>query len=198
MTGMPDSRAPGCGKGCGSGVVAVEVKCASVDDPFAIEFLRLQDEAVVAAAEDGALAAFVDEDERLRAGSAGDGDEAGLDAGVGEGLAVEGGGGIVAEFADVAGAESPALAGDDGGGDLASGKDRGVAVFHLRASGGIGRQWDNGVCGVETNADEIDCDGMRHLGMVNRCPLCVSRWSSVVCRLSLVVGRCPSGFVDGA
>ena len=48
---------------------------------------------------------------------------AGFDTGVGEGFAMEGGGEVVAEFADVAGAEAPVLAGDDGGGDLSAGKD---------------------------------------------------------------------------
>ena len=112
---------PGGGESGGGGVVAVDVEGAGVDDPFALEVGGLKDEALVAAAEDGALAAGVDEDEGLRAGAALDGDDLRLDSGAGEGVAVELGCGVVAELADVAGGHAPVLAGDYGGGDLASG-----------------------------------------------------------------------------
>jgi hypothetical protein len=65
-------------------------------------------------------------------------------------------GGVVAEFADVTGAESPLLAGDDGSGDLASGESSGGANFNFGSAVGIARDGDKGVGGVETYADEID------------------------------------------
>ena len=133
---------PGGGEDGGFGVVAVDVEGAGVGDPFAMEIGGVEDEALVAAAEDGALALGVDEDEGLGAGDAGDGDDAGFDAGVGEGFAMEGGGEVVAEFADVAGAETPVLAGDDGGGDLSAGESADGGVFGLGAAGGVG--WREG------------------------------------------------------
>lgn len=122
----------GCESCCG-GVVAVDVEGAGVDDPVSVEFGGLEDETLVAAAEDGALAAAVDQDERLGA-DAGDSNDLGLDAGAGEGFAVESGGVVVAELAYVAGAHSPVLTGDYGACNLASGKEAGGAVFDLGAS----------------------------------------------------------------
>jgi hypothetical protein len=54
---------PAGGEGGGGGVMAVDVKCSGVDDPLAVEFGGLEDEALVAAAEDGAFAGVIDEDE---------------------------------------------------------------------------------------------------------------------------------------
>ncbi len=68
MTVTPASRAQRGGEGGGGGVVAVDVEGAGVDDPVAVEIGGLEDEAFVAAAEDGAFAFGVDEDEGLGAG----------------------------------------------------------------------------------------------------------------------------------
>ena len=127
---------PGGGEDGGFGVVAVDVEGAGVGDPFALKIGRVEGEAFVATAEDGALALVVDEDEGLGAGDAGDGDDVGFDTGVGEGFAMESGGEVVAEFADVAGAETPVLTGDDGGGDLSAGEGAEGGVFGLGAAGG--------------------------------------------------------------
>src|SRR3981189_3751356 len=147
---------PGGGEDGGFGVVAVDVEGSGVDDPVAVEVGRVEGETGfrIAANEDGALALGVDEDEGLGAGSAWDGDDAGLNAGVREGFSMEGGGEVVAELADVAGAEAPVLAGDYGGGDLAAGEDGGGGVFDLGASRGVGGKRDDGVGGVEAYADE--------------------------------------------
>jgi len=59
-----------------------------------------------------------------------------LHAQAGELRAVQRGGGIVSNFADVTGAQSPGLAGDHGGGDLAAGKNAGGAEFDFGAGGG--------------------------------------------------------------
>ena len=107
-------------------------------------------------AEDGAFAFGVDEDEGLGAGSSGNGDDVGLYTVVREGFAMEGGGEVVAEFADVAGAEMPVLAGDYGGGDLSAGEGADGGVFSFGAAGGEFGEGDDGIGGVEAYADEID------------------------------------------
>ena len=122
---------PAGGEDGGSGIVAIDVEGAGGDDPFATKVVGLEDEAVIAVAEDGALSIGIDEDEGLGAGAAGNGDELGFDAGSREGLVMEAGGIVVAEFANVAGLEAPVLAGDDGGGDLAAGEDGAVAILSL-------------------------------------------------------------------
>ncbi len=160
MTGTAGFAGPAGGEGGGGGVVAVDVEGAGVDDPVALEVGGLEDEAFVAAAEDGALAFGVDEDEGLGARGAGDGDDAGVDTGIGagvvEGFAMEGGGEVVAELADVAGLHAPVLAGDDGGGDLSAGKGADGGVLGLGAAGGELGEGDDGVGGVEAYSDEVD------------------------------------------
>ncbi len=92
-------------------------------------------------------------------GCAGDGDDAGVDTGSGrvvEGFAMEGGGEVVAELADVACAETPVLAGDYGGGDLSAGEGADGGVFGLGAAGGEFGEGDDGVGGVEAYADQVD------------------------------------------
>ena len=162
---------PGGGEDGGFGVVAVDVEGAGVGDPFAIEVGGAEAEAVVAADEDGAFALGVDEDEGLRAGGAGDRDEAsfdtGIGTGVGKGFAVEGGGEIVAEFADVAGAEAPVLAGDDGGSDLSAREGADGGIFGLGAASRVSGEGDDGVGGVEANADEVNLRGFCHVLTVN-------------------------------
>lgn len=73
---------PGGGKDGGFGVVAVDMECAGVDDPFAIEVGGAEGEAGIGVTsdEDCALALRIDEDEGLSAGSAGDGENTGFDA----------------------------------------------------------------------------------------------------------------------
>ena len=147
---------PGGGGGGGCGVMAIEVEGAGLADPILIEVGGLEGEAVVALPEDGALAGVVDQDEGLLAGAAGSGEEMGFDAEIGEFGAVQGGGEVVADFADVAGAESPGLAGDHGGGGLSAGENAGGAEFDLGAGCGIVVQRDEGVGSVEADADDVD------------------------------------------
>jgi len=80
----------------------------------------VESEAVVALPEDGAFAGVVDEDEGLLAGAAWRGEEMRFDVEAREFGAVQGGGGIVADFADIASPEPPGLAGHHGGRDLAA------------------------------------------------------------------------------
>ena len=125
---------PAGGERGSGGVVAVDVKGAGVDDPFALELRGLEGEALVAAAEDGALAGAVEEDERAGAGRGGDVDEVGFGAGAEKLLRVEAGCLVVAELADIAGAKTPRLAGDDGAGDLAAKHDVLSFVLDLGAA----------------------------------------------------------------
>ena len=157
---------PTGGEGGGGGLKAVDVDGAGVDDPGAVEVFRAELEAVVAEVEDGALAACVDEDDGLRAGGVGHGDEAGIDAGAGELAAVERGGLVVAELADVARAEAPGLAGDDGAGGLAAGEDAGVVELDLGAAGGIGGEMNQRVRGVEAHTDKVNQRRLGHGGIV--------------------------------
>ena len=82
---------------------------------------------------------------------------------------MEGGGFVVAELADVARAESPGLAGEDGAGGLAAGKDGGVVVLDLGAAGGIGGEVDQRVRGVEAHADKVNQRRLGHGGIVMAC-----------------------------
>jgi hypothetical protein len=136
--------------------VAVEVECPCVEDPVTAEVACVESEAVVALPEDGALAGVVDEDERLLAGASWCGEEMRLDAVVGELGAVQGSGEVVADFADIAGAQSPGLAGDHGGGDLAAGKDVSGAEFDFGTGGGVVVNGNERVGGVEADADDVD------------------------------------------
>ena len=109
---------------------------AGIDDPFAIEIRRLQQQTLVAAAKHGALTALVHKDEGLRAGRIGHGDQPRIYAGSREFAAMEIARIVIAELADVARVQAPRLAGDDGGRGLAAGHDAGVGVFGLGAAGG--------------------------------------------------------------
>ena len=89
---------PSGGADCGFCVVAIDVESAGVGDPFPVEISGAEGEAGIKIApdEDSAFALGIDEDQGLRAGSSGDGDDTSFDTGVGEGFAMEGGGEIVA------------------------------------------------------------------------------------------------------
>jgi hypothetical protein len=80
----------------------------------------------------------------------------GLDTGASKFRAMERGGVVVADFADVAGAQAPLLAGDHGGGDLAAGQNLGGAEFDFGATGGIVGDGDESVGGVEADADDVE------------------------------------------
>ena len=165
---------PGGGQDGGFGVVTVDVKGTGVSDPIAIEIGGTEAKTVISADQDGAFALGIDEDQRLSAGGAGNSDNPGVDTGVGsgmrEGFAVEGGGKIVTKFTDVASAETPMLAGDNGGGDLPAGQSADGRVFGLGATGGVRGKRDDRVGGVEANADEVNLRGFCHVLTVNELP----------------------------
>ena len=51
--------------------MSIHVQSASIDDPFALQFFRLQCEAIVAFPKNRTFASVVDQDDRLLAGASG-------------------------------------------------------------------------------------------------------------------------------
>jgi len=100
----------------------------------------------------------------LLAGAAGGGEEMGFDAPAVELGAMELGGVVVPDFADVTGAQTPVLAGNHGGGDLAAEQNLRGAKFDFGAAGRIVGDGDEGVGGVEADADDVEFGGVRHDG----------------------------------
>ena len=95
----------------------------------------MQGEAAVALEKDGALTAAIDEDDGLCAGTAGSCEDAGVDACELEGGVMQRRGGVVAQLANIACAQAPPLAGDDGSGGLSTGEDGHILKFDLAADG---------------------------------------------------------------
>jgi hypothetical protein len=63
---------------------------------------------------------------------------------------------FVAEFADVARAQTPGLAGDDSRRHLASGHDGAMVVLHLGAALGKAGERNDGIGGVQAHANNIN------------------------------------------
>jgi hypothetical protein len=137
--------------------VTIEEKSTGARDPLAAQLGGVEGEASVAAPENGALAGGpVNKDVGELACAIGDGEEMGFDAGASELGALVFGGRVGADFADVAGAESPGLAGHEGAGHLAARKEMGGEDFHFGVEGREAGQANEGVCGVEADAGDID------------------------------------------
>lgn len=160
-----DTRAagPGCGGCRRGGVMSIYVQGAGVADPVALEFFWAERQALIALPKNGALSGVIDEDESLLAWAAWRDEEMGFDTKTGKFGTMERGGVVVAEFPNVAGAESPGLAGHYGGRDLSAGEDIGGMKFDLGARSGEARQGDQCVGGVEADADQVDFGGSGHL-----------------------------------
>src|SRR6266478_6625728 len=90
-----------------------------------------------------------------------------FDAEAGELGAVQGGGKVVTDFADVTRAKSPGLAGDHGGGDLAARENVGGAEFDLGAGRRIVMDRNERVGGVEADTDDVDFGDDGHLAGPN-------------------------------
>src|ERR1022692_166340 len=153
------------GLGGGGCVEAVNMERAGVDDPLAAKVGGLENKAFVQSVDYGSLAAGIDQDQRLRACSSRHGDELRFYAFAGEGLAMQPGAVVVAELAHVAGAHSPVLAGNDGAGGLTTGHDGRVTALDFGAARGEGFERDQGVCGVEPNAYQVNHRGLGHMGI---------------------------------
>ena len=153
---------PGSGLGCCCSFKSVDMQGPRIHDPGAIEVGGLEQEALIATAENGAFAAVIDEDERLRTGGIGHGDQARIHAGAGKLFAMETGPVVVAELADVARGEAPGLAGDHGGGGLAAGQDAGVGVLSFGAAGREMSERDERIDCVETHAHQVNLSRLCH------------------------------------
>jgi hypothetical protein len=141
----------------GSGsIVPIHVKRAGVDDPLATELFRTKSDSIVAAPEDGALTGTIHKNKGLLAGASRSGEEMRLDAGSQKFRRMDGGCGIVANFADVSSTKSPVLASHHGAGDLSTGENVCGTEFHLRAALGEVRERNQRVRGVEPNADGVN------------------------------------------
>ncbi len=155
---------PARGRNCCGGIVSIDVKGAGIDDPISVEFLGAQSQAVVAFPENGAFTGVIDEDEGLLAGAIGCGEEMSLDAVARKFGAVQFGGAVVADFADVARAQSPLLASNHGGGNLSAKQDFRRAEFDFGAPLGIVCDGDESVGGVEAHTDHVNLCRARHDG----------------------------------
>jgi hypothetical protein len=80
---------------------------------------------------------------------------------------VEDGSEVVTDFADVARAQSPGLAGDHGGGDLSAGENVSGAEFDLGAGGGVVVDGDEGVGSVQADTDHVEFGDGGHLAGPN-------------------------------
>jgi hypothetical protein len=168
--GDTSGAGPAGGEDGGGGVMPIDVECARVDDPLAAELLGLEGDTLVAAAENGAFAIGIDEDQRARAGGAGNVDELAFDAGAMKLVCVQLGCRIVTELAHVAGGEAPGLAGDDGGRDLPTGADDFGLIFDFGTALGELRYVDDGVGGVQAHAHDVNLRRLRHVVILGRRP----------------------------
>ncbi len=155
---------PACGLCRSVGIVSIDVQRACIDDPFALQVLRLQDEAFIAPSQHRAFAAGVDQDQRLRTSAALHGDQLGFDAGVQKLFAMKGRSCIVAQLADVARLEPPLLAGNNRRSNLAAWKNSDCAVFGLRAALGKVFERNDSVSCIQADTDQVDA-GRRCLGL---------------------------------
>ena len=129
-----------------------------------LEFFRLQGQSVVALPENGALAGVVDQDDRLLAGASRGGEQMGLDPQAFELGAVNCGGAVVADLADIAGAQTPLLAGGDRGCDLSARQDVGGTKFDFGSQRGIVRQTNQRVGSIQSDTDQVNLGRWIHDG----------------------------------
>ena len=85
-----------------------------------------------------------------------------LDAEPGKFRAVHRGSAVVAQFTDVTGAQSPLLASNHGGGDLAAGQDIRGSKFDLGPARGIVCNGNQRVGSIESDADDVNLGGFSH------------------------------------
>src|SRR5258708_38751468 len=111
--------------------MSINVKCAGIDDPIAVEFFRTQSQAVVPFPKNGALAGVIDKDEGLLAGTSGCGEKMRLDTEARKFRAMKRCGAVVPDLAHVARAQAPLLARNHGGCGPAPGAHLVAAECHL-------------------------------------------------------------------
>lgn len=144
------------GGGCSSGsIVAIDEQGAGASDPSAIEVGGEEGDTRLAPPENGALGGAIEKDVGELACAAGGGDPVSFNPCALELAALEFGGIIFANFADVASFEAPGLACGHGAGDLSSGEARGAANLNLGIASGEVRELDQGVGSVEAYAGDV-------------------------------------------
>lgn len=142
--------------------MAVYVEKPRGGDPAALKKRRRNGEARVANPGDGAFTGTgIHENEGKLAEAAADVDEFRANAGAAKFALVECGGGIIADDADVAGAESPPLASEEGSSYLTAGHDFGAKHFDFGSQGGELSQAQDGVRGVFADAEDVE-EGSAH------------------------------------
>src|SRR6266849_5933363 len=147
---------PACGGGCSGGIVSIDVKGAGVHDPVPLKFFGAQRQALVAFPKNSAFAGVVDKDKSLLAGTAGRDEKMSLHAKTRKFGAVQFGGAVVADSADVARAQAPLLAGNHGGGHLSAKQDFRRVEFDFGAALGIVCDGDESVGGVKAHTDYVN------------------------------------------
>jgi hypothetical protein len=80
---------------------------------------------------------------------------------------MEPGGAVIAQTADVSGAHAPSLTGNDSAGDLAARQHIGSAELNFGALDRVVRKRDNGIGGVQPNADKVNLRQILHIVTVN-------------------------------
>jgi len=147
---------PGGGDAGGCGIVPVHVQESSGSDPSSLEKGRRDSEARVAAPNNGALpGTCINQDEGHLAERSRNLGEIAMDSGAAEFAAMQVGGVVVPDDSNIMSAESPALAGDEGGCDLASRHDLGTEHFQLGTQSRELGELQNGVGGVFADAQDV-------------------------------------------
>jgi hypothetical protein len=133
-------------------------------DRLTVQFISSKREAGIASPKHGSFASLVDQDDGLCARAVVDCPETSLGPSALELLAMNLGGRVIAELADVARAQAPALASDDRGGDLSPGADADRTKVNLRAAAGeFGKKYE-GVGRVQSYAYQVHPGWFGHVG----------------------------------
>jgi hypothetical protein len=137
--------------------VSINEERARACDPIGMQVFRAQGDLPVALPENGALAGLlVNEDEGRLAHAAGGHDPVCIDTLPGHFRLLKLPGFVVAYFADIPGAQSPALASGNRACGLTSCATLGGEDFDLRIEGREMGKADDGVSGVDADTDDID------------------------------------------
>ena len=137
--------------------MSVDEEHARTRNPIGTQIFRAQGDLPVAFPENGALAGFlVNEDEGRLAHAARGYEPVRIDTLTGHFGLLKFPGFVVAYFADVSGTQAPALAGGDSACRLSSWAALSGENLDFRIERGEIRKADDGIGGVDTDADDID------------------------------------------
>ncbi len=102
----------------------------------------------------------------MEAGGSGHGDNPCFCAQAAKGFLMQARSIVVSELAHVAAAQTPGLAGHNGGGYLAAGLDGTTGILDLGTGLRESFERDEGVCGVEADADQVNLGQNHHSAIV--------------------------------